>query len=255
MRFRPVLAATLLAALALAGCSDDGQGDPEATASGSASASASADPQATSGPAQTGNELADRLNAALTEEGSYRATVANAEAGAPVVAEAVVAGESMSLHATIDENTQLIRIDGKGVWYTDEQGAWHSGEELGEAVGMFDVLLFLFDQRSQIGGITAIPTMNNLGEETINGVTATHYQGGTSAKEFGNALKPASVALQNTDGDVAVDLWVDEEGRMIRFDYLLVPGEEVPEDGPATAQTTTYSDFGRKFTVEPPAMG
>lgn len=251
MRSRPVLAATLLAALTLAGCSGDGQNGVETTSVDPASTSASPADPATTGPASTGDELAGRLSQALAREGSYRATGVNPQPGPPVEAQATLDGDDLSIHISYDEQTQITRIDGQGAWYTDETGTWTDGSRSAD----LDDAVFLYDQRSQISGLTAIPTMNNLGTEQVDGVTATHYQGGTNAEDYGPALTPPSTILQDTGGDVAVDLWVDEKDRIVRFEYLLIPGEEFSDAMPAQSHRTDYSDFGAEVTITRPTLG
>lgn len=251
MHFRPVLAATLLAALTLAGCSGDGQSGQEATPADSVSAGASPGETGDVGPASTGDELADRLNQALAREGSYRAIGANPQPGAAVEAQATLDGDDLSIHISFDEQTQITRIDGEGAWFTDETGTWTDGSssaDLNDAV-------FLYDQRSQIAGLAAIPTMNNLGTEQVDGVTTTHYQGGTNAENYGEALNPPSDILQTTGGDVAVDIWVDDEDRIVRFEYLLIPGEDFSDAISPQTHRTDYSDFGAEVTITRPDLG
>ena len=249
MRLRSALAVTLLAALALAGCSDDGQSGEDGTPTDTASSSTST-PGAV-GPASTGNELADRLNEALTREGSYRATGNNPQPGAAVEAQAQFKGDKLSIHIAFDEQTQITRIEGEGAWYTDETGKWTTGDESAD----LDDAVFLYDQRSQIAGLTAIPTMNDLGTEEVNGVTATHYQGGTDAEAYGKALTPPSDILQTTGGDVAVDVWVDDKDRIVRFDYLLIPGEDFTDAISPQVQRTDYSGFGDDVSIKKPDLG
>lgn len=252
----------LVTAAGLTGCTSDDGGDTTSGPSGASGTTTAAVPAtesstqtAAAGPASTGPELADRLDPALTEAGSYRATMANPEGGAPARAEASIEGGKLALHVRLDSSTQLTRIDGQGIWYTDEQGKWASGAELGTAAGMFDEILFSFDARSQIAGLRALPTMNNLGTEDIDGVSTTHYQGGAPAADFGNALNPKSEALQTTGGDVAVDVWVDDKNRIVRFGYLFIPGEDAANQPAPTQQTTDYSDYGASILIEPPKVG
>lgn len=266
MRQRPHLLVGLLVlvtAAGLTGCTNgDDSGGTTTTTSSATSGATSASPAtesstqtAAAGPASTGPELADRLAPALVEAGSYRATMANPEGGDPARAEASIAGDTLALHVRLDGKTQLTRIDGQGIWYTNEQGNWANGADLGAAAGMFDEILFSFDARSQIAGLKALPTMNNLGTEEINGVSTTHYQGGAPAADFGNALTPKSDALQTTGGDVAIDVWVDEQNRIVRFGYLLIPGDDAADQPSPTQQITDYSDYGASILVEAPKLG
>lgn len=102
-----------------------------------------------------------------------------------------------------------------------------------------------------------VADLKEAGTEEINGAPATKY---TGSVDIAKALADAGVTeeqlqqmgdLSKLDKDAVVTVWVDDEGRIVRFDQALAA--EVAEVGRMTIKTsTTLSDFGVATNITPP---
>ena len=120
---------------------------------------------------------------------------------------------------------------------------------------------------ASLGALEAAGKIEEVGEEEIDGVTTTHFRGEVRTSDYIETLpqerrEAARKALDELfekadidDEPGAMDVWVDDEGRVrrIRQGDSVPPAEGVP--GGKAVVEMTYSDFGTELDVEPPAQG
>lgn len=98
-----------------------------------------------------------------------------------------------------------------------------------------------------------------VGNEEVNGVCTTHYQGTVDLskaaaevpEEFRAEFDQAFEALSASLSEVPVDVWLDDDGRVRRQQVVL----ELDQQGQAVEQTVTvdFLEFGVPIDVEAPA--
>lgn len=141
------------------------------------------------------------------------------------------------------------------VVYANLDGEWISVQAPGL---LTDAALRIADPRNILITVQELVQTERIGETTIDGMSVTHYQSvvDLGADTLGEAGLLAGLETQmdaDVDGEVTIDLYVDDQGRMYRVD---VAGDLNEPDGPGTADfqlTTIFSDLDTDITVEAPA--
>jgi hypothetical protein len=88
-----------------------------------------------------------------------------------------------------------------------------------------------------------------MGEETVGGVHATHYVATIDPKKAAKV----SGALQTTVAYDPVDVWVDDQGRVVKEHLGYTVGKTAATPPTRTVMTMTLSDYGEKVHVSVPA--
>lgn len=101
-------------------------------------------------------------------------------------------------------------------------------------------------------------TIEDLGQEEVNGVTATHYRITYDLEQLEmTAEERAEMEASGlfTDGVLPMDLWISEEGYMVRM-LLTVDGStsDLPPEEQFETMTMRYDmfDINQPITIEPP---
>lgn len=145
------------------------------------------------------------------------------------------------------------RSNGRGIYVQDDppSGAWRTVTGPTRTSPLADPLR----------GLGQVVSPQAQGSEVVDGRTAQRFVGrapGTREQLTLAGLPPGDPATPTTaaDSEVEVTAWIDDRGRIIRIDRVIVPA-----DGPAgsaapdvTARTSTLlSDFSRVIDLSTPA--
>lgn len=130
--------------------------------------------------------------------------------------------------------------------------------------------LFTLEPSAQLRAIRAAKGMQDVGKETVDGTSTTHFHGtyrladliaGLPAKQQADA-KQAVAALNKlgsggvkTDAAIPADLWVDGSGVTRRLVSTAVLPAQGTQPAGSLRQQYELSDFGTKLDVTPPAAG
>lgn len=120
---------------------------------------------------------------------------------------------------------------------------------------------------ASLGALEAAGKIEEVGEEEVDGVTTTHFRGEVRTSDYIETLpeerrEAARKALEELfekaeidDEPGAMDVWVDEEGRVrrIRQGDTVPPSDGLP--GGKALVEMTYSDFGAELDVQAPPKG
>ncbi len=226
----------------------------------------------------------DNTPAAVAEVRSAAATTADADTGriattfrlsyaddtdqgaAGGTIEAVYADDDLALSVGFDELPEELRAEAgeflpvlddirlvDDVAYVQQDGRW-IGVDTGGLLG--DVVVRYVDPRTVLDTVRELTEATEDGTAEVDGVTTTRYR---SVIDLGDETLAQSGWLAyegvdiEADGEVTVELYVDDDGLLRRFD---IEGEvEAPdgETGQGTFEvTTTFSDLGADLTVEAP---
>jgi hypothetical protein len=110
----------------------------------------------------------------------------------------------------------------------------------------------------QLAALKTLGDVTTLGREQVNGVTATHYRATIDPAKVAASLEAAS-KLAGTDAalgaaTIPVDLWIDDQGRIVRVTQTFTPGATA---GKGTQGSVSWemnlSDFGVPLSVTAPA--
>ena len=116
------------------------------------------------------------------------------------------------------------------------------------------------DPTAPLDALQSVTEAEQVGEEQVRGVTTTHYSGTYDPKAaVEQAEGAAKTLLESTLGvttleQVPFDAYVDEEGRIVKFEQQLeLPGNEQTGGQPLTSRTVLeLYDFGSVVTVQAP---
>ncbi len=251
--------ATVAIGVALAGCSAATE-----TASPATSQEAPA-PVTSASPAAFIAQAADSTTSAGSARIMSTTTVAGSQnlgtegQDTTIRAEGVVnfAGNEAALRVSAslfggDSDMQVVLVDGKSYVQVPMFG------EKWIAMPMKDLGLNLADPAQGLDMLKQAADLQEVGKEPVDGVEATKYTGTLNLQDaLGSAGLPAdaqgdlSQKLDKVSGDAQVTVWVDEAGRIIRFDQTATidtgTGKAVE-----TTSSTTLSDFGVATDITAP---
>lgn len=212
--------------------------------------------------------------------GNYEATVKQAAAATEAAETARVSGDveavgvgtdtSLSLSGAIDfksgnfqgtlasdlfgtgTEVQIRLVDGNAYAQVPLLGdSWieaptGSGVGLGVASDQLDILRKIAD-------------VEEVGQETIDGTTATHYRGtlklAKALQSLGldpDQLAGAEGALQNLDSKAVIDLWIDDQDRIVKLAQE-ISGKTSEGATAGVTSVIEFSNFGVEVNVKPPA--
>lgn len=252
MRRRTVLLAA--AAVALSACAPAAAPDAP---SGTAAPQVSSDPPPAASPAAgpvTGNELAYATTTAFTAARTARVSTLDGTGGTTSVTAGHLALDGTELGIQVSsEGIEVVKIGPVDVWVRVEGGSW-AGLESGEldpvSVELVRFGVAQVDLANQSRSLAGFEQLDLVGVEDVAGGSARHYAGTTGKAAFVETQRPMNgVWLSISDTEpVSVDVWVDEQDRIVRFAQTVVsPG------GTRSTFTTEYTDYGADLTVVPPA--
>jgi hypothetical protein len=258
-----IAAATVAVGMALAGCSTATESAPP-TASKEAPAAVS-----TASPAAFIAQAAD----STTSAGSARIVSTTTVTGLPsqgtagqettIQAEGVVNFARNEAALTVsaalfggDSDMQVVLVGGQSYIKVPMFG------EKWIAMPMKDLGLNVADPTQGLDLLKQAADLQEVGKEPVDGVEATKYTGTIDLQEaLGSAGLPADAKddlpqqLDKVTGDADVIVWVDEEGRIIRFDQTATIDNGNGNGNGKTIETTsstTMSDFGVPTDITAP---
>lgn len=247
-----VTAAALLGlGLSLAGCSST-----TPTTSPADTASTAPDGAVSASPALFMAQATQATTAAGSARISSTSTIGGSgDQGTTIRAEGVVdfATNQAALRVSSalfggGSDMQVILVDGKTYIQVPMFGEkWISAP-------MADLGVNLSDPAQGLAQLKMMADLTEIGPEPIDGVEATKYTGTLDLKDaVGQVDLPADAAkqLDKLTGTADVTVWVDDQGRIVRFDQTATM--DVGTGNPVqTTSSTTISDFGVTTDITPP---
>lgn len=254
-----VASATLAIGVALAGCSAATETAAPVTNQEAPAPVTSASPAAFIAQAADSTTSAGsaRIMSTTTVSGSQNLGTEGQDT--TIRAEGVVnfAGNEAALRVSAslfggDSDMQVVLVDGKSYVQVPMFG------EKWIAMPMKDLGLNLADPAQGLDMLKQAADLQEVGKEPVDGVEATKYTGTLNLQDaLGSAGLPADAQgdmaqkLDKVSGDAQVTVWVDEAGRIIRFDQTATidmgTGKAVE-----TTSSTTLSDFGVATDITAP---
>lgn len=254
-----VASATLAIGVALAGCSAATEAAAPVTNQEAPAPVTSASPAAFIAQAADSTTSAGsaRIMSTTTVGGSQNLGTEGRDT--TIRAEGVVnfAGNEAALRVSAslfggDSDMQVVLVDGKSYVQVPMFG------EKWIAMPMKDLGLNLADPAQGLDMLKQAADLQEVGKEPVDGVEATKYTGTLNLQDaLGSAGLPADAQgdmaqkLDKVSGDAQVTVWVDEAGRIIRFDQTATidmgTGKAVE-----TTSSTTLSDFGVATDITAP---
>lgn len=278
---RQSLAAACAAALlALTACGSD-KPDAAATSTPASTATSVATPSGTPTPTQTPSptqapDLASALRAAgqaSEDAGSARVAIRSEVPGigkvtgkgivrwqgsiaADLTMNMSMQGEKVSIRTLMTEKALYMKMGGALGKQMPTPWLKMSYKDLGKMSGMnLEQLMSQAEQAdpsSQLEILAAAGDVRDLGAETVNGQSATHYQGTADIAELAEAqgLDKGTLKAMQELGAESVDygLWLNGDGLVVKLvQKMTIKGQE-------TTTTTDYSDYGVELNFDlPPA--
>ncbi|MCH9816818.1 MAG: LppX_LprAFG lipoprotein [Actinomycetia bacterium] len=255
MPFRTMAAAGVAGlAITLAGCtSSEGTDIP---AGGEATASATPESTAELTVEQAVLKQAAE-NTAASGSARFRADIESsagpAAAAGSVQLDGVYNFDPQQIQTTITSNAggqkvnaELVVVDGKSYVKMAELGGDNWVEMPIEQLGLTDSIL---SPQDSMGNLSELTGIKKVGKEDIDGVATTKYEGSMKIQD---AMADAGLADQNGEvkGTADVEVWVDEEDRLVRVNTIVkakVEGQEVK-----SSTSMTFSDYGVEVDVTAP---
>jgi hypothetical protein len=146
-------------------------------------------------------------------------------------------------------------VDGK--LYVNDGKQWFVFDA---PAGLTAKVVEFVDPRAVLSEVQNLLETEEIGSATIDGVETTHYRSivdlGTTTLGESQWL-PADMTHIDADGEVTVDLFVDDDGLLhqlvVSGDVREPVGSLAGDDEARFAVTTTFSNLGADLTVEAPA--
>jgi hypothetical protein len=266
-RLTTAIVTTGLAAMAVAGCSssaksDDSNPTPPAAPSSSSSQTGGGGGGGAGGPIQ-GAAFAAAATTAVDKAQTVKFRTSMSLMGIPLTATGAAKFGDQAADANVTSNTpagpiQVIIVDGdvyvKGLTpgapgkpWTKNAGA---AREIGSAVKQADPRLAL-KMFSDVG------TLKQVGTETVNGVSATHYSVTVElakvAKQHPEVADVLNALIQQGIKTQDVQLWVDAQKRPVRIvTSAQLPNPVKPGSTIDSKQTVDFTDWGAPVTIQAP---
>ncbi|MBM7368562.1 LppX_LprAFG lipoprotein [Gordonia hydrophobica] len=233
-RFAIVAAvAAVAAAVALTGCSSDGNTDaPESDAAATTTLNAAAD----SAAALTGAAVV------LDIEGSLQGVNAS-KVEADVATKPKVVGEGTATLTMGDKSVSapFVYVDDHMYANVDDKGYL----DYGDGRSIYDVSKILDADKGVPFVLRSIEGAKEDGTENIDGVETTKITGTVPAKDL-SGLTGASPEAKGLDSTIPVTVWITKDGENNVARVLAQPAE-------GASMTITLSDWGKTVTAEKPA--
>jgi hypothetical protein len=264
MSVRRPLASLLTASalvLSVSGCGGDAEEtSAESSPSPSTSSSAAEEPtdepseeptDETDGLSEDAQAFLDRLKAGMGEEGSMHVEMEmTGPAEMSAQGDSAYGPDGSEMHLTMQMaampggDLEMVLVDGKA--YMSMPGVNQPGEffEIDESNPSFGSLDDGLSPTDSFAAFEAgLQSVEDLGDDTIDGDQTRHYRLEVGAEEALDATGQAMVpGLPET---LVYDVWLDSEDRMRRLTYELV----------GTELTMDMTDWGKPVEIEPPAPG
>jgi hypothetical protein len=166
-----------------------------------------------------------------------------ASGDAELTLSADVGGQPQELTVRIVDGTTYMQMPLLGdVWL-------RSPQPLGAVTGA--------NPESLLNAIGSVSNLEAVGEEDVDGVSATHYTGSIDIAEAvaaagakGQQAKQMLALLKGGTGTSAIDVWVDDEDRVIKVNQSLDLDVKGEQRGQSTS--ISFSDFGTDVDVQAP---
>ena len=99
-----------------------------------------------------------------------------------------------------------------------------------------------------LGTLRKLGDVEEVGQETINDVTTTHYRGTLNIK---TALKSLGLSAEDLGKDAVIDVWIDDQDRIVKVSQE-VSGTTDAGTTSGVASTFEFSNFGVPVDVKKP---
>jgi hypothetical protein len=261
---------TGLAAIAVAGCTSSKKADGAQTtppgapsSSGSQTGGGSSGSGGTAGEAIAGAAFVAQATTAVEQAQTVKVKESLSLLGIPLTANGVARFGDQTADADVTSDTpagpvQVIIVDGdvyiKGLTKGDPGKPWTKNAGQAKDIG---AALKQADPRLALKLFSDVGTLKQVGAETVNGVSATHYsvtvelakvaQQHPELADILNTLIKQGVKTQD------VQLWVDAQKRPVRITTSVqLPNPVKPGTKITSNQTTDFSDWGAPVTIQAP---
>ena len=266
MRKLSIAIAVTGVAVALAACSSSKTDSPSSAPASSSSSSASSTGHAAGGGSGTGIDAAAfvaQATAATEKAQTVKVKESMSLLGMQLTANGAAKFGNQTVDADVTSNTpigpvQVIIVDGdvylKGLNKGNPSKPWtkNAGEskEIASALKQADPRLAL-QMFSNVG------TLKQVGTETVNGVSATHYSVTVDlakvAKQHPEAAEILNVLIQQGVKTQDVQLWVDSQKRPVRIvTSAQLPNPAKPGVKISSTQSVDFTDWGAPVTIQAP---
>ena len=262
MRKLSIAIAVMGVAVALAACSSS---KPDSSPSSPSPASSSSSSSTTRG-AGTGIDAAAfvaQATAATEKAQTVKIKESMSLLGVPITANGVARFGDQTADADVTSTTpvgpvQVIIVDGdvytKGLSRGNPSKPWtkNAGEskEIAEALKQAD-------PRMALKMFSDVGTLKQMGTETVNGVSATHYSVTVElakvAQQHPELADILNVLIQNGVKTQDVQLWVDSQKRPVRLvTSAQLPNPVKPGAKINSTQSVDFTDWGAPVTIQAP---
>ncbi len=268
-RFLAAAASSSLILLTLAACGDDPE-ETSAEASPTPSSSTTTDetdePSESAEPTDDADETGDgdaqafldRLKAGMGDEGSMHVEMAmTGPAEMKARGDSSYGGDGSEMHLTMEMAAmpggalEMVLVDGRAYMSmpgVTEPGQFFEIDESNPAFGSLDDGLSPADTFAAFDA--GLNTVEELGEEQIDGESTTHYRLHVDAEEALKATGQATVP--GLPDELVYEVWLDSEDHMRRLTYDLV-GTELTMDMTKWGEPVDIQAPTKDQLVDPPA--
>lgn len=251
-RITTAAAVALTVGLFAAGCSATPATDSAGTSASPGSVEATA-----TGAAAVIKQAAERTEAEQTAKMRGDVTITGSGTDTTMKLDGAVDFASGNLTGTLTadilgQNTsmQFLSVDGKSYVQLPMLGdKWIESPA--------DAGLTSTDPLNQLDSLKDVADLKEVGTEDVEGVSTTHYTGTIdltkaleSAGLSGEQLKEAEKSLSKVDDGAKLDVWVDDEGRIVKVSQDL--SLNVGKNKASMNSTLLFTDFGTEVEVTAP---
>lgn len=261
------IAATGIAALAVAGCSSSTKSDDSppppgtSSASGAPTGGASLPSGGGAGGPIAGAAFVAQATTAVEKAQTVKIKESMTLLGMPITANGVARFGDQTADADVTSSTpvgpvQVIIVGGDVYIKGITKGAKPWTKNAGEAKEIASALK-QSDPRLTLKMFSDVGTLKQVGTETINGVAATHYSVTVElakvAQQHPELAEVLNLLIKQGMKTQDVQLWVDNQKRPVRIvTSAQFPNPVKPGSKLSSTQTVDFTDWGAPVTIQAP---